>query len=60
VNTVRNLSTAAALAVMLSTGCGTPHGQPLKGSETIAPNEILDFETLYAENCAGCHGTKGR
>jgi cytochrome c oxidase cbb3-type subunit 3 len=60
VNTIRNLSTAAALAVMLSTGCGTPHGQPFKGSETIAPNEILDFETLYAENCAGCHGTKGR
>jgi len=58
--TVRNLSVTAALAVTLFIGCGTPHGQPRKGSETLAPNEILDFETLYAENCAGCHGAEGR
>ena len=58
--TVRNLSVAAALVVMSFTGCGSPHGQPQKGSETLAPNEILDFETLYAENCAGCHGAGGR
>jgi mono/diheme cytochrome c family protein len=45
---------------MLLSGCGSPHGQPLKGSEALAPNEILDFETLYAENCAGCHGAEGR
>jgi mono/diheme cytochrome c family protein len=45
---------------MLLQGCGSPHGQPLNGSETLAPNEILDFETLYAENCAGCHGAEGR
>jgi cytochrome c oxidase cbb3-type subunit III len=57
---VRNLSVTAALAVTLFVGCGTPHGQPRKGSETLAPNEILDFETLYGENCAGCHGAEGR
>jgi mono/diheme cytochrome c family protein len=45
---------------MSLSGCGSPHGQPLKGSEALAPNEILDFETLYAENCAGCHGAEGR
>jgi cytochrome c oxidase cbb3-type subunit 3 len=56
----RHLCATAALAVMLFSGCGTPHGQPLKGSETLAPNQILDFETLYAENCAGCHGAEGR
>jgi mono/diheme cytochrome c family protein len=37
-----------------------PHGQPAKGSEVVAPNEVLDFGTLYAENCAGCHGVEGR
>jgi mono/diheme cytochrome c family protein len=35
------------------------HGQPGKDSETPAPDEILDFTILYAENCAGCHGTDG-
>jgi mono/diheme cytochrome c family protein len=45
---------------MLLSGCGSPHGQPRKGSETLAPNEILEFGTLYAENCSGCHGAEGR
>ena len=26
----------------------------------VAPEKILDFDTLYATNCAGCHGTEGR
>ena len=26
----------------------------------LAPNEVLEFGTLYAENCAGCHGAEGR
>ena len=58
--TVRNLSVTAALAVTLLSGCGTSHGRPREGAETLAPNEILDFATLYAENCAGCHGAEGR
>jgi cytochrome c oxidase cbb3-type subunit 3 len=56
----RHLGVAAGLAMMLLSGCdSTPHGQPVKGSETLAPNEVLDFETLYAENCSGCHGAEG-
>lgn len=58
--TVGNLFVIASLAVTLLSGCGTPHGQPREGSKTLAPNEILDFATLYAENCAGCHGAEGR
>jgi mono/diheme cytochrome c family protein len=45
---------------MLLSGCASPHGQPRKGSEILAPNEVLEFGTLYAENCAGCHGAEGR
>jgi len=57
----RQLCATTGLAVMLLSGCeSTPHGQPVKGSETLAPNEVLDFETLYAENCSGCHGAEGR
>jgi mono/diheme cytochrome c family protein len=44
---------------LLLCGCGLTHGQPGKDSETPAPDEILDFAILYAENCAGCHGTDG-
>jgi mono/diheme cytochrome c family protein len=37
-----------------------PHGQPTKDSEVLAPNEVLEFGTLYAQNCAGCHGAEGQ
>jgi mono/diheme cytochrome c family protein len=26
----------------------------------VAPNQIVDFGTLYAQNCAACHGAEGR
>jgi mono/diheme cytochrome c family protein len=48
------------VAAILASGCGTPHGQPNKSSQVLAPNEVLEFGTLYAENCAGCHGADGR
>jgi cytochrome c oxidase cbb3-type subunit 3 len=60
VNSFRHLCAPAALAAMLLSGCASPHGQPAKGSETLAPDQILDFETLYSDNCAGCHGPEGR
>jgi mono/diheme cytochrome c family protein len=49
-----------ALFVVLLGGCGTPPGYPQRGSETVAPDQIMDFAILYSENCAGCHGTEGR
>lgn len=59
-NPFRHLCVLVALAATLAFGCGVPHGQPNKGSEVLAPNEVLEFGTLYAENCAGCHGGEGR
>jgi cytochrome c oxidase cbb3-type subunit 3 len=60
VNALRHLCVFLALATTLGSGCGAPHGQPIKGSEVLAPNEVLEFGTLYAENCAACHGAEGR
>jgi len=60
VNPFRRLCVRSALAALVLSGCGAPHGQPTKDSEVLAPNEVLEFGTLYAENCAGCHGTEGR
>jgi mono/diheme cytochrome c family protein len=59
VNPFRNLCVRAALCALVLSGCGVPHGQPTKDSEVLAPNEVLEFGTLYAENCAGCHGSEG-
>ena len=46
--------------MLLLSACSSPPGRSAKGSEDPAPSEISDFRTLYAENCAGCHGTDGR
>src|SRR5499425_3036463 len=56
---LRVLAAAGTFAALLS-GCGAPHGQPRPGSETVAPNAVLDFNTLYSSNGAGCHGQEGR
>ena len=50
---------AAVFAVSLgvTTACGTrnPAGAPV-----IRPSRVMDFETLYASNCSGCHGADGK
>jgi cytochrome c oxidase cbb3-type subunit III len=60
VNALKQVCVFASLAAVLLSGCGTPHGQPRSDSETLAPNELVDFRVLYAENCAACHGQEGR
>jgi cytochrome c oxidase cbb3-type subunit 3 len=60
VKVFRHLYVLVALGAILTYGCGAPHGQPNKGAEVLAPNEVLDFRTLYSQNCAGCHGAEGR
>jgi mono/diheme cytochrome c family protein len=57
---IPNLSALAVFSLVLLLGCSTPHGQPEQGSEPVAPNQVVDFGTLYAQNCAACHGAEGR
>jgi cytochrome c oxidase cbb3-type subunit III len=60
VKSLRYPSTVAALSMVLLSACSAPPGRPSKDSEIIAPSDVSDFKTLYAENCAGCHGSEGR
>jgi cytochrome c oxidase cbb3-type subunit 3 len=60
VNACRPLWIPVMLGIALLSACGTPPGQPHRGSAPLAPNEVVDFDTLYAANCAGCHGPHGQ
>jgi cytochrome c oxidase cbb3-type subunit III len=60
VNAFRHIGGCAALVAMLAAGCAAPHGQPALDSEVLAPKQVMAFDVLYSENCAGCHGTDGR
>lgn len=46
------------LALPLLTGCDLP-GRPQPGPEVPRPESVTSFDTLYGENCAGCHGKSG-
>jgi cytochrome c oxidase cbb3-type subunit III len=50
---------AVCLSALLY-GCADAPGRPLPGDVPIVPNEISDFNVLYGENCAGCHGSEGK
>ena len=59
-NALRHLWLLVTLAAILPAGCTSPYGRPSENSKVLAPNEVLNFVTLYAENCAACHGAEGR
>jgi mono/diheme cytochrome c family protein len=44
---------AAGLAVLLA-GCGH------RAEQYTLPDDVMDFDVLYAQNCAACHGNDGR
>jgi cytochrome c oxidase cbb3-type subunit 3 len=51
---------AALIASMACGAGGRAPGRPAADSQTIPPSKIMDFNLLYAQNCAGCHGRDGR
>ena len=48
-----------ALALLAAEGCNLP-GKPKPGPEVPRPEEVMAFDKLYGDNCAGCHGVDGR
>ena len=48
------------VVAILVTACSHSPGRPVAGSQVIPPDQVMDFNTLYASNCAGCHGRGGR
>jgi cytochrome c oxidase cbb3-type subunit 3 len=48
-----------ASAVLVCGACNSSLGRPRPDSEVVPPDQILDFNILYAQNCAGCHGNGG-
>jgi cytochrome c oxidase cbb3-type subunit III len=40
-------------------GCGSLPGRPKPGPEVPRPDSVVDFATLYKQNCSACHGAQG-
>jgi cytochrome c oxidase cbb3-type subunit III len=43
----------SGLVLLFAAACGRPVGQP------VLDKDVMDFGTLYSENCSGCHGADG-
>jgi mono/diheme cytochrome c family protein len=57
----RALIGAAIVSIAFTvTGCLNPPGRPAADSTPVAPDKVLDFDSLYRKNCAGCHGQNGK
>jgi len=51
---------ALALSFIAICGCNNAPGRPAADTEVLRPNKVLNFDTLYRQNCAGCHGSQGK
>src|SRR5258705_10223871 len=55
------LAASVGLAIILLAGCSARlPGQPNEADRWRAPAEISDFNQLYTQSCAGCHGVGGK
>jgi mono/diheme cytochrome c family protein len=44
------------LVILSSVGCG----QPDPADRPVPADQVMDFDILYRQNCAGCHGNDGK
>jgi cytochrome c oxidase cbb3-type subunit III len=51
---------AVFAAAFVASGCTSLPGKPTTESIPVQPNDVLNFDALYAQNCAGCHGADGK
>jgi mono/diheme cytochrome c family protein len=51
-------SILATFVVLVGAACNSSSGRP--GPPAVRPDQIADFNFLFAENCAGCHGIEGK
>ena len=40
--------------------CDWMPGKPTKSEESVIPADVHSFNTLYKNNCSGCHGADGQ
>lgn len=40
--------------------CDSLPGRPTAADRPLRPDQVVDFDQLYGNNCAGCHGADGK
>lgn len=53
------LAISAIVAFLASSACTNSLDAHRAEPEVVPPSEVVDFNLLYGQNCAGCHGANG-
>jgi cytochrome c oxidase cbb3-type subunit III len=51
---------ATFVALLTCAACSSSPDAPRGEAQVVPPSQIVDFNLLYAQNCAGCHGANGK
>ena len=54
------LVTLAIVALLACGACGSFSGVHRPELAVVPPSQVVDFNALYGQNCAGCHGVGGK
>ncbi len=54
------LVTLAIVALLACGACSNFSGVHRPESAVVPPSQVVDFNALYGQNCAGCHGVGGK
>jgi mono/diheme cytochrome c family protein len=46
--------------VLVCTSCTSLPARAGADPQVMRPTQVMDFNVLYGENCAGCHGSRGK
>lgn len=51
---------SAVVAVLACAACNGSLDSHSREAEVTPPSQVVDFNLLYSQNCAGCHGVNGK
>src|ERR1700758_4654521 len=54
------LAIVAVATFLTCAACSSSPGVYRPESAVVPPSEVVDFNALYGQNCAGCHGVNGK
>lgn len=57
---LRLVVTSLMLSAVMGSCVGCKNGPAKPGPAAQRPDQVLDFTTLYGQNCAACHGAQGK